>query len=341
MQATAQVLKQLFADSRRVTDARDLLAHAASHLAALPQVHRVALFIRQLAPPHRVRVQAARGLPVEAVSALSALGLHGSGPVDTAGVEPGLRFCSVPLSSGQEQVTLICDGVEQEETLSLVATFVAVSLERDEAISEALLLGELFNAGPVVVFRWRNEAGWPVEYVSPNVTKAFGFTLGELLEKPYAPRVFPEDLERVGGEVAEAIARGQNYFAQQYRLFDAEQQVRDVFDFTHVIRDAAGAVTHFHGYLFDDSERVRAERARNELVAQLQQSQKLQAVGMLASGIAHDFNNVLAAILAWLILNQTLTLPQIVGAALVVAGVLTAQLTRHPSPQATPVEIAP
>ena len=310
MQATAQVLKQLFADSRRVTDARDLLAHAASHLAALERVHRVALFIQQTPSPHRVRVQAARGLSVEEVTSLSAFAPSGAGAVDRmwppapGAPGPGLRYCAVPLTGGHEQVTLICDGIEEEETLSLVATFLAVALERDEAISEALLLGALFNAGPVVVFRWRNEPGWPVEYVSPNVTKAFGFPLGALLEKPYAPVVFPEDLEKVGAEVAEAVARGQNYFAQQYRMYDAEQQVRDVFDFTHVIRDAAGAVTHFHGYVFDDGERVRAERARAELIAQLQQSQKLQAVGTLASGIAHDFNNVLAAILAHLELAQ-------------------------------------
>ena len=64
-------------------------------------------------------------------------------------------------------------------------------------------------------------------------------------------------------------------------------------------------------------------------------------ISSAVAGIATTAEPVLAAILAWLILNQTLTLPQIVGAALVVAGVLTAQLTRHPSPQATPVEIAP
>ena len=306
MQTTAQVLKQLFADSRRVTDARDLLAHAVSRLGALERVTRAALFIQQTDPPHRVRVQATKGLSPEAVAALSGFGPRGQGSVDTAwptaprAAGDGLRFCAVPLSSAGEQITLICDGLEQEETLSLLATFLAVALERDEAISEALTLGELFNAGPVVVFRWRNAPGWPVEYVSPNVTKAFGFRLEQLVNQPYAPLVLPEELERVGAEVTDAMARGANYFSQQYQMYDAEHQVRDVFDFTHLIRDAAGAVTHFHGYVFDDGERVRAERARGELIAQLQQSQKLQAVGTLASGIAHDFNNVLASVLAHL-----------------------------------------
>ena len=206
----------------------------------------------------------------------------------------------MPLAATQEQVTLLCDGLAHDETVTLVATFLALTLERDQAITDTQRLGDLFNAGPVVVFRWRNGPGWPVEYVSPNVTKELGFPLDRLLEHPYAPLVHPDDLERIANEVTEAVARGASYFAQQYRLFDAEGRARDVFDFTHVIRDPSGVVTHFHGYVFDDGERARAERAKAELTGQLQQSQKLQAVGTLAKGIAHDFNNVLAAILAHL-----------------------------------------
>jgi len=54
----------------------------------------------------------------------------------------------------------------------------------------------------------------------------------------------------------------------------------------------------------DITERRATEADKEKLNAQLQQAQKLEAIGTLASGIAHDFNNILSAILGYTELAQ-------------------------------------
>lgn len=65
------------------------------------------------------------------------------------------------------------------------------------------------------------------------------------------------------------------------------------------MHDDSGNVIGVLGTWQDISERIRAEEERRKLDAQLQHTQKLESLGVLAGGIAHDFNNLLTSILGY------------------------------------------
>jgi PAS domain S-box-containing protein len=65
------------------------------------------------------------------------------------------------------------------------------------------------------------------------------------------------------------------------------------------LRDSAGNPVRFVGSSSDVTAQKQAQVDKEQLEAQLRQSQKMEAIGTLAGGIAHDFNNILGAILGY------------------------------------------
>jgi len=125
---------------------------------------------------------------------------------------------------------------------------------------------QYLKGGPVVVFRWTNSPGWPVEYVTPNVLQMFGHTAEDFLTGriPFSQVICPEELERVGAEVAAAVESGTPHFEQAYHYLHKDGSIHHLYDYTLVLRNEAGEVTHFEGYVLDDTERQQATEALRE-----------------------------------------------------------------------------
>jgi PAS domain S-box-containing protein len=142
--------------------------------------------------------------------------------------------------------------------------------ERDLQEQSRLLEQErqLFITGPTVAFKWRPEAGWPVEYVSLNVIEQLGYTKHEFESAAvvFADLMHPDDLPRVIDEVMGHTQAGLDSFEQEYRLLHKEGGYRWFYDLTNVIRNEHGEIVFFHGYIQDITERQQAleKLARNE-----------------------------------------------------------------------------
>ena len=156
----------------------------------------------------------------------------------------------------------------------------------------------LFVGGPVVVFRWTNAPGWPVEYVSPNVKEALGWDAAELASGriAYADLLHPEDRQRVAEEIVAHGAAGRSTYEQIYRLRHRDGSWRWIRDFTVTHADAEEeGVTHLAGYVFDDTARVEAERVGAAHEADLQRLLRLsrralaaQSYDQLAAIVSED-----------------------------------------------------
>jgi PAS domain S-box-containing protein len=121
-------------------------------------------------------------------------------------------------------------------------------------------LEKIISKSPAIVFLWRAEPGWPVEYVSDSV-RQLGYSPDDFVAggMPFAQIVHPEDLSRVGAEVVHYTSSGINEFNQQYRIFSKRGEVRWLDDRTWVRRNAAGVVTHYQGIAMDITERRLAD----------------------------------------------------------------------------------
>ena len=130
--------------------------------------------------------------------------------------------------------------------------------------------------------------------VNPSFLRATGLTESAVVGRTIEDVIPEPSRSLVRAKYAEAIEFGRTVRWDEVTIYPSGSKHGEV-TITPIVDDT-GVCTHLVGTVHDLTARAQAEEERRQLTAQLQQAQRLQALGTLAGGVAHDFNNILSAI---------------------------------------------
>jgi len=125
-------------------------------------------------------------------------------------------------------------------------------------------------------------------FVSPQIESLLGYPPEEWLadSTKWIQHVHPDDRQIVSA--AEDATLSGNSFRAEYRMFRRDGKLLWINDSGSLVPGPDGRQL-LHGVILDVTE-------QKQLQSHLSQSQRMEAVGQLASGVAHDFNNLLTII---------------------------------------------
>jgi two-component system, cell cycle sensor histidine kinase and response regulator CckA len=154
--------------------------------------------------------------------------------------------------------------------------------KKAEAVYSSLINS---SADAIVIYDMKGRT----KFVSSAFTQLFGWSLDELKGKriDYVPE---SEVEKTIVHINDTIQRGIPCQGFETKRFKKDGRLVDVSISASGFTDHEGKLAGMLVILHDISEKKRLE-------AQVRHSQKMEAIGTLASGIAHDFNNILSIIL--------------------------------------------
>ena len=192
--------------------------------------------------------------------------------------------CQVTKKDGAKiWVTESARAVRDQDKILYYEGFVQDITERKEAEE---LTRDLIAASPIGIYIYQAGKYQTINQWFQEIT---GFDKDELSLLDPVNLVHPDDRHEVEQKAA-SMLEGKSSTAYEYRIITRDGKVKWIMEsVTPTTYRGNDAIL---GFSMDIT-------GHKELEKQLQQAQKMEAVGRLAGGVAHDFNNMLGAIIGY------------------------------------------
>lgn len=163
--------------------------------------------------------------------------------------------------------------------------------KRDSLINRFLMTAQAF----VLVL----DKDLKVQMVNPFATKISGYSEDELLAMDVVSLVQDEEQRgRIYRNFGETFNKREVFSAYHTKLKTKSGNLRDIqWNTNYIETEDSDPLLLFMGY--DVTSEMKKERDAELIAERVKESQKLEAIGTLASGIAHDFNNILGAVMGF------------------------------------------
>jgi PAS domain S-box-containing protein/putative nucleotidyltransferase with HDIG domain len=161
--------------------------------------------------------------------------------------------------------------------------------ERRRAEEKLRLATLVVESSPSVLFRCARGAGWPILYVSSNVS-IWGYDSEALTEAeaPLAGLLHPDDVEPLREILERHTVRNLERFSVEFRIRTAKGETRWVDARGYIGRDAGSRVLYYQGIVTDITDRKRTDDALRRGEAELKEAQRVANLGSWTWDIERD-----------------------------------------------------